>query len=120
MLSLDTPSTFLRDAWCRVRLDVIRDAVDETIVELEELVRHELETLTDVNVEPALDQPNARNAALRTCSVELKVECGLPVESETSLAPHDASWMFTYDEALARYRNAAVNSLRKSLGQATR
>ncbi len=116
MSTLNLPTTFLQDAWCRVRLDVIQAAVADTITELEELAQRE--EADAVQVGSVLPLPSARSAALRACSQELLVESGLPTASEPACdaAQQDADWVFVYDDALLRYRQAAVTSLRKTLG----
>ncbi len=118
MRDMELPRAFLRDAWCRVRLDVIQEAVQEAIKQLEDLVRNEEETANGTASAPLPASSTARGAALRTCSQELRVECGLPVVPSPLAPPEsrDAAWVFTYDESLLRYQKAAVHSLRRTLG----
>ena len=113
MLNPDLPTTFLRDAWCRVRLDSIREAVSTTLDLLQELGVKEAGMMGA----PRPGAETARAAALMECSAELLRESGLPTSYRPPQArspQRDEDWTRSYDEALLHYRTTAVSSLRKS------
>ncbi len=112
MLDPNLPQTILRDAWCRVRLDAIRTAVDSTLTQLQALSREEaLEEQRDDDI-----YDTARLAALWACSDELREESGMqPDVNAAPSHPSDCAWTEHYEETLRRYRYAAGVSLRGSL-----
>lgn len=117
MLNFGLPSVVLRDAWSRVRLEVIQRAVENTILELQ--VVAERENSAGGSVEIDVERRDVNRVALHVCCSELREEAGL-VQASTA-APRDAQGTSLqlrpdYMDLLDRYREVAANSLRQTLG----
>jgi hypothetical protein len=117
MLDFNLPSVVLREAWSSVRLDVIRTAVSQTIVELGLVVDQEDQAQSGSGAD--LTAKDARHMALHLCTIELMNEVGMDVGAVC--LPHNRSppgidWGPTYSEAVDRYRRVAATSLGTSLG----
>jgi hypothetical protein len=116
------PAWVVREAWGVVRLDRIRDVVDETINRLREVHPRDLlgRELSSSELHP---YANPIAEALQSCCDELRDESGMP-DSAQCRAVHAGRvqgylaeqpyprWADTYHDALARYRGAAGAALR--------
>jgi hypothetical protein len=116
------PADLLREAWCAVRLNAIRDFVGDTIARLGEispdaLLGRAVPTSTSKSTDPVW-------RALQTCSAELRSEAGMP-DADEELAPGTTAageelsthprWASIYHEALGKYRSEAGKALRRWL-----
>ncbi len=104
----------LRDAWKVVRLDAIREAVDQTICELHAL--HANNPPGRLHVAPDDDAAThgAVLAALDACCDELRDGCGMPVPIRPA-HPTNGAWIARYRSALEMYREYAADVLEASI-----
>lgn len=117
------PADLLREAWCVVRLNAIRDFVSGTIVKLGEISPDVL-LGRKVPVTSASKWTDPVWRALQTCSAELRSEAGIADGDDTPVAyatagdeaiSAQASWASVYQEALDKYRSEAGRVLRRWL-----
>ena len=116
------PARIVREAWSVVRLDRIREVIDETIDKLQRLPPRELLGRELSSAELQFCE-NPIREALESCCDELRDECGTSQSNQRRSAhtelvrrcladqPHP-HWASTYQDALARYRSSAGVALR--------
>lgn len=112
--------SILRSAWKSVRLDAIREVVQQTIGDLEELAVAQVLGRQPSRSELEVETGSPR-AAFDACCDELREGCGLPrspgrsAQQVQPMRAADSDWSKSFTQALEAYRSAACKALDASL-----